>query len=90
MILHIFQVPFYYIEYGIAQLGAIQVFANARRDQEAAVEAYRQALALGGTVPLPQLFAAAGARFAFDVPTLHSAVALLEELAAELEPVARQ
>jgi oligoendopeptidase F len=89
MILHIFQVPFYYIEYGIAQLGAIQVFANARRDQAGAVEAYRRALALGGTVPLPQLFATAGAQFTFDAATLQSAVALLEEVAAELEPIAR-
>ncbi|MGO8951535.1 MAG: M3 family oligoendopeptidase [Ktedonobacterales bacterium] len=88
-ILHVFQLPFYYIEYGLAQLGAIQVFANARRDQEAAVEAYRQALALGGTVALPQLFATAGAQFAFDAATLRTAVSLLEEVAAELAPLAR-
>ena len=87
--LHIFQAPFYYIEYGLAQLGAIQVFANARHDQEAAVEAYRQALALGGTAPLPQLFTTAGARFAFDAATLGAAIRLLEEVAAELEPLAR-
>ena len=87
--LHIFQLPFYYIEYGIAQLGAIQVFANARRDQASAVEAYRQALALGGTAPLPQLFATAGARFAFDAATLRDAIALLEAVAAELEPLVR-
>ena len=87
--LHIFQLPFYYIEYGLAQLGAIQVFANARRDQEAAVEAYRQALALGGTAPLPELFATAGAHFAFDATTLGSAISLLEEVAAELETIAQ-
>ena len=88
-ILHIFQLPFYYIEYGLAQLGAIQVFANARRDQASAVEAYRQALALGGTAPLPELFAAAGAQFAFDGATLSAAIGLLEEVAAELEPLAQ-
>jgi oligoendopeptidase F len=87
--LHIFQLPFYYIEYGLAQLGAIQIFANARRDQATAVEAYRQALTLGGTVSLPQLFATAGARFAFDAATLRDAITLLEEVAAELEPLAR-
>ena len=87
--LHVFQLPFYYIEYGLAQLGAIQVFANARRDQASAVEAYRRALALGGTVSLPQLFATAGARFAFDAGTLREAITLLEEVAAELEPLAR-
>ncbi len=81
--------PFYYIEYGIAQVGAIQVFGNARRDQEAAVEAYRQALALGGTRPLPQLFAAAGVRFALDAATLRAVISLLEEVIAELEPLAR-
>jgi oligoendopeptidase F len=87
--LHVFQLPFYYIEYGLAQLGAIQIFANARRDQASAVEAYRRALTLGGTVSLPQLFATAGARFAFDAGTLREAITLLEEVAAELEPLAR-
>ena len=87
---HVFQDPLYYIEYGIAYMGAIQVFANARRDQKSAVEAYRRALALGNTAPLPELFAAAGARFAFDAPTLHSTIQVLEEVAAELEPIARR
>ena len=68
---HIHQVPFYYVEYGMAQLGAVQVWRNALRDQAGAVAAYRRALALGGTAPLPQLYAAAGARFAFDADILH-------------------
>src|SRR5262249_11241649 len=59
---HIFVNPFYYIEYGIAQLGALQVWRNALGDQAGAVAAYREALALGATRPLPELFAAAGAR----------------------------
>ncbi|HEX6544625.1 MAG TPA: M3 family oligoendopeptidase, partial [Ktedonobacterales bacterium] len=50
---HVFQVPFYYIEYGMAQLGAVQLWANAIKDQAGAVAAYRRALALGGTVSLP-------------------------------------
>jgi oligoendopeptidase F len=86
--LHVFQIPFYYIEYGLAQLGAVQVWANALRDPTAAVAAYRRALALGATVPLPDLFAAAGARFAFDAATLQSAIDLVEEQLARLEPVA--
>lgn len=77
--LHIHQVPFYYVEYGLAQLGAVQVWRNAIKDQTGAVAAYRTSLALGGTVPLPQLFAAAGARFAFDAATLKSGVDLMEE-----------
>ena len=69
---HIFEVPFYYVEYGLASLGAFQVWRNALRDQQAAVAAYRRALALGGTVSLPKLYETAGARFAFDARTLRS------------------
>lgn len=77
--LHIFLVPFYYVEYGLAQLGACQVWANALKDQTAAVANYRQALALGGTKSLPELYAAAGAKFAFDVDTLGTVIKLIEE-----------
>ncbi len=83
--LHIFQVPFYYVEYGLAQLGAVQVWANALRDQASAVAAYRKALALGNTVSLPQLYAAAGARFAFDAATLQQAVDLMLSVMETLE-----
>jgi len=83
--LHIHQIPFYYVEYGLAQLGAVQVFGNALKDQAGAVAAYRGALALGGTVTLPQLFAAAGAKFAFDTAILKTAVGLMEGVIDELE-----
>jgi oligoendopeptidase F len=83
--LHIHQVPFYYVEYGLAQLGAVQVWANALRDQAAAVASYRSALALGGTASLPQLFAAAGAKFAFDPGTLRKYVDLMEQTIEKLE-----
>ena len=64
--LHIFGIPFYYIEYGIAQLGALQVWLNSMRNGEAvAIEAYKNALSLGGSKPLPDLFEAAGCRFDF-------------------------
>jgi oligoendopeptidase F len=82
---HIFTSPFYYIEYGMAQLGAAQVWANARRDQNRAVQEYRRALALGATVPLPVMYETAGARFKFDVPTLKQAVALMQETINALE-----
>ena len=82
--LHIFQIPFYYIEYGIAQLGAIQIWANALHDQSQAVADYQAALALGGTGRLPELYAEAGVRFALDAPTLHDAVALIEQTIADL------
>lgn len=83
--LHIHQVPFYYVEYGLAQLGAVQVWRNALRDQARTVADYRRALALGGTVPFPELYATAGARFAFDADTLRGAVDLIEETIATLE-----
>ena len=83
--LHVFLYPFYYIEYGIAQLGALQVWKNSLDDQAAAVAAYRQALALGNTRPLPDLFAAAGARFSFDKETVGELVDLVETQLAALE-----
>lgn len=83
--LHIHTVPFYYIEYGLAQLGAVQVWGNALKDQAGAVAAYRDALTLGGTVALPDLFARAGARFAFDATTLKYAVDLMEQTTKSLE-----
>ncbi len=82
---HIHQVPFYYVEYGLAQLGAVQIFGNAIKDQQQAVLDYRKALALGATVTLPQLFAAAGAKFAFDYATLETAIGLMEKVIGELE-----
>lgn len=64
--LHIFELPFYYIEYAIAQLGAIGLWRNYKRDPAAAVEAYTQALKLGYTRTLPEIYAAAGVRFDFS------------------------
>ena len=66
MIPHLFGAPLYYIEYGIAQLGAFQLWLHEREDHAAAVGAYRRALALGGSRPLPELFETAGIRFAMD------------------------
>jgi len=83
--LHIHKYPFYYVEYGLAQLGAAQVWRNALTDQAAAVAAYRRALSLGGLEGLPGLFAAAGATFAFDAGLLAEMVRLMENTIAELE-----
>ena len=77
--LHIHLMPFYYIEYGLAQMGAVQVWKNSLQDTPAAVQAYRRALALGGTVTLPEMYRAAGARFAFDKETMRVVVDFLEE-----------
>lgn len=85
--LHILQIPFYYIEYGLAQLGAVQIWRNSLADQAKAVADYRHALALGGTVTLPELFWAAGARFTIEADMLEAAVKLIESTIAELEKV---
>jgi len=68
--LHIFEVPFYYIEYGIAQLGALQIWLNAKKNWGSALAQYRQGLSLGGAKPLPALFQAAGIRFDFSAQTI--------------------
>jgi oligoendopeptidase F len=81
---HFFGWPFSGIEYGIAQLGAVQVWRNAMDNQASALARYRQALSLGGTAPLPQLYQAAGAQLALDPETLGEAVALMERTIAGL------
>ena len=68
--LHVHQEPFYYIEYGLASLGAFQIMQKARQDQTSALKDYRRALALGGTVSLPDLYRACGANLSFDVQTM--------------------
>jgi oligoendopeptidase F len=81
---HIFVYPFYYIEYGLAQAGALQVWRNAMKDPRGALAAYRHALSLGGTRPLPELYEAAGIRLAFDRATLRDLMTLVEEKLDEL------
>jgi oligoendopeptidase F len=80
--LHIFLYPFYYIEYGIAQLGALQVWQRSLSDRARAVADYKKALALGGSRPLPELFAAAGIRFDFSEQIIGP---LMETIRKELE-----
>ena len=77
---------FYYIEYGIEQLGAFQVWRNALADQATALAAYRHALSLGSTRPLPELFEAAGVKLAFDGESIGELVELVE---TELEKLYR-
>jgi len=64
--LHLFEVPFYYIEYGIAQLGAIGMWMQFKQNKQQAMDNYCNALALGGTKTLPQLFKTAGLQFDFS------------------------
>jgi oligoendopeptidase F len=80
--LHIFEVPFYYIEYGIAQLGALQVWRNFRKDPKEGVRLYKQGLAVGGSRTLPEIFKAAGIRFDFSPAMIEP---LMAEVREELE-----
>ncbi len=79
--LHIFEVPFYYIEYGIAQLGALQVWRNSKADMKKAVDDYLHGLSLGGSRRLPELFEGAAIRFDFSEETIKPLVdTVVEEL----------
>ncbi|MFN8007618.1 MAG: M3 family oligoendopeptidase [Terriglobia bacterium] len=84
--LHIFELPFYYIEYAIAQLGALQIWLNAKNDSRQAIESYWSALQLGGSRPLPELFARAGIRFDFGPDVLLPLMSAVEE---ELDQVSQ-
>jgi len=81
---HLWGNPFYYVEYGIAQLGALQLWANSLKDPAGAIASYKKALALGGSRPLPELFAAAGLRFDFSSATLGPLMALIQRELATL------
>jgi oligoendopeptidase F len=76
--LHIFMYPFYYIEYGIAQIGALQIWRNSLEDPAGAVARYRDALSLGAVRTLPEIYRAAGARLTFDADAIQDLVALVE------------
>jgi len=65
-IIHLFTHPLYYISYGIAELGALRLWRNEQRDHDETVAAYRRALALGGSRPLPELYETAGITFGMD------------------------
>lgn len=64
--LHLFEVPFYYIEYGIAQLGALAMWKQYAQDKEGTLNRYMQALSKGNTLPLPELYQTAGIAFDFS------------------------
>ncbi len=80
--LHIFEYPFYYIDYAIALLGALQVWRNSLSDLPKAVGAYKSALKLGGSKKLPELFEAAGIEFDFTARTIKP---LMKEIQREID-----
>lgn len=77
--LHLFEVPFYYIEYGIAQLGAIGMWMQYKKDPEKALDNYIKALGFGGTKTLPQLYKAAGLKFDFSPENIKSLMDFVNE-----------
>jgi oligoendopeptidase F len=81
---HIFSIPFYMLDYAIAYLGAIQIWQNSLKDKKRALEQYRYALSLGASRPLPELFAAAGAKFAFDKHTVRELVQFVKSQMREV------
>jgi oligoendopeptidase F len=82
--LHIFEVPFYYVEYGIAQLGALQLWQAAQRDLPGALDHYLAGLSLGGSRPLPELFQASGLAFDFTDQTIAPLMRNVKEALLEL------
>ncbi len=64
--LHIFEVPFYYVEYGIAQLGALGIWKNYTENREMALEGYQRFMKLGYTKPIPEIYESAGVAFDFS------------------------
>ncbi len=82
---HLFGAPFYYIEYGIAQLGALQLWVmSLEQDLEATIDSYLNGLRLGGSRPLPELFEAAGIRFDFSADLIGSVVERAQQELAKL------
>lgn len=80
--LHLYEVPFYYIEYGMAQLGAVAVWKNFKEDREQGLQGYMNALKLGYTKSIPEVYAAANIRFDFSKEYIKE---LMEFVKAELE-----
>ena len=76
--LHLFEVPFYYIEYGIAQLGAIAIWKNFKENPDKALQQYLDALALGYTKPINEIYETAGIKFDFSVDYIKELAAFVK------------
>jgi oligoendopeptidase F len=83
--LHLFEVPFYYIEYAIAQLAAIAIYKNFKANPKRAIEQYMDALKLGYTKSIPEIYASAGIKFDFSVDYIKELVAFMKDEIANLK-----
>ncbi|PFI79853.1 M3 family oligoendopeptidase [Bacillus cereus] len=84
-VLHIFELPFYYIEYAIAQLGALQMYKQYKQNPNQAIENYKKALSLGSSKSLPAIYEAAGIRFDFSGETIKELMLFVEDELESLE-----
>jgi oligoendopeptidase F len=75
--LHIFEVPFYYIEYGFAQLGAVALWRQYRKDPQACIAGYLDALRMGYTASIGEIYERAGVRFDFSEENVAELAAFL-------------
>ena len=82
--LHLFEVPFYYIEYAIAQLGAIAIYKNYKEDPAKALKQYLDALALGYTKPMNEIYETAGIKFDFSVDYVAELASFIKNELAKL------
>lgn len=86
-VLHIFEVPFYYIEYAIAQLGALQMYKQYKEDPKQALENYKKALSLGSSQSIKEVYDAAGIRFEFSGETIKELMLFVEKELEVLEQI---
>ncbi|EJQ44559.1 M3 family oligoendopeptidase [Bacillus cereus BAG5X1-1] len=86
-VLHIFEVPFYYIEYAIAQLGALQMYKQYKENPKQALQNYKKALSLGSTKTIKEVYEAAGIHFDFSGKTVKDLMAFVEEELNLLEQI---
>lgn len=82
--LHLFEVPFYYIEYGMAQLGAIAVWRNFKKDNRKGLDGYMNALRLGYMKTIPEIYRAAGIKFDFSKPYIRELMLFVREELAKV------
>ena len=83
--LHLYEVPFYYIEYGMAQLGALAVWKNSKKDFEKTIADYKKALALGYTKSIPGVYEEANITFDFSKKNIKELAEFVEEELKDLE-----
>lgn len=85
MQLHIFEVPFYYIEYGMAQLGALSIYKNYKENPDKALQQYQEFLELGYSRPVSEIYATAGIKFDFSEARIRELVDFVQQELARLD-----